>query len=142
MDVTLGLLADAANTTENGKLNVLGVFSKINPTAFPTQVPAMQIVLRFEADSVERGERKALEIRLVDQDGGELLKVEGNLDIPAEAPGGAPVEMQTIIGLAGVTFQRPGPHAFVVMVTGARPLRIPLNVSDVGEPAVESKEGA
>ena len=49
MDVTLALLADAANVSQDGKLNILGIFNGLGAAAFPATHPSMHLVLRFEA---------------------------------------------------------------------------------------------
>jgi hypothetical protein len=44
VDVTLAVLADYANVSQEGKLNILGVFQEVNPVAFPAGVPQMFVL--------------------------------------------------------------------------------------------------
>src|SRR5687768_18609054 len=104
VEVPLALLADAANTTENGKLNVLGVFSQLLPAELPYVHPVMTLVIKFEADTVERGSQKDIEIRLVDADGKPIISMKSPMVVPNETVPGRPIEIQTLIGLSGLRF--------------------------------------
>ncbi len=64
MDVPLALIADAANISEEGKLNVLGVFNRITARELPATHPQLTLVLKFVADAVEAGQTKRLQIFL------------------------------------------------------------------------------
>lgn len=48
MEVSLALLADYANVTREGKLNLLGLFDRIDARAVPWVHPQMQLVLQNE----------------------------------------------------------------------------------------------
>ena len=49
MNVRLAVLADYANVTGDGKLNILGIFDRINLLQIPAVHPQMHLVLRIEA---------------------------------------------------------------------------------------------
>ena len=55
MDVTLAVLADHANVSDQGKLNILGIFDRILASNFPAVHPQLHPVLRFSASPAERG---------------------------------------------------------------------------------------
>ena len=90
MDVTLALLADSANVSQEGKLNILGSFNNVNSAVFPCVHPQMVLVMRFEASRAEIGQSKQLEIRLMDPDGSTLGSVTGSFDVPDAPPGDEP----------------------------------------------------
>ncbi len=128
MDVPLALIADAANISEEGKLNVLGVFNRITARELPATHPQLTLVLKFVADAVEAGQTKRLQIFLSDPDGQRLLTLEAEIEVPEPKDSGKPVELvmpQTIVGL---TFERSGPHAFDVLVNGEPKARVPADV--------------
>ncbi|MBE0608580.1 MAG: hypothetical protein IH609_04320 [Dehalococcoidia bacterium] len=129
MEVSLALLADAANTTATQKLNVLGVFGNINPPGLPYRHPSMTLVLKFDADPVEVGTEKSIHIVLVDPDGREINRLEMTTTIPEPREPGQPIEMALQVGLNGLRFERSGPHAFVVIVNGETKRRVPLTVT-------------
>jgi hypothetical protein len=129
MEVTLALLADAANSTANNKLNVLGVFSNINPPIIPYTHPTMTLVVKFEADPVEANTKKTIQVVLLEPDGRELHRLEIEATLPPAGDAGHILEVVMQMALNGIKFERPGPHAFVVMVNGETKRRVPLNVS-------------
>lgn len=110
MDVTLAICCDAANVSREGKLNLLGIFNSIHAGEFPATHPHLSLVLRVEARIGEEGDHPLL-IRFVDEDGGELFKVEGNLALHGATPG-RPMTAQTVIDVNNVQFPRPGTYAF------------------------------
>lgn len=68
MNVAFALLADAANQSREGKLNILGAFGEIYATNFPARHPEMHLVLRLDASPAEAGLRKKIRIIFLDQD--------------------------------------------------------------------------
>ena len=129
MEVALALLADAANATETKKLNVLGIFSNINPPLLPYRHPSMTLVLKFEVDPVEADTDKTIQVVLVDPDGRELNRLEIQARLPKPENAGAPMELLLNLGMNGVFLERAGPHAFVILVNGETKKRVPLNVT-------------
>lgn len=45
MDVNLALLADYANVSQDGKLNIMGIFQEVNPPVLPFALPQMYLVM-------------------------------------------------------------------------------------------------
>ena len=115
MDVTFAELADGANVTQDGKLNILGIFNALGASQFPAAHPQMFLVMRFEATRAEEGKTKKIEIQLADGDGGKLFTVGANLVVPTGTPGSA-IRMNHILGMNGVQFPRPGDYVFNVLV--------------------------
>ncbi len=64
MKIIFSVLADSANITREGKLNILGIFDSIQVQQFPVTCPQMQFVMRFEADRAEAGKSKKAEVPL------------------------------------------------------------------------------
>ncbi|MGB3906069.1 MAG: hypothetical protein WBB22_14235, partial [Anaerolineae bacterium] len=69
MKMTLALLADYANVSQEGKLNIMGIFDRIFTRAFPTAHPEMRLVMRFEFGAAELGRERRLEVKTLDADG-------------------------------------------------------------------------
>lgn len=126
MDVELAVVADAANVSQEGKLNILGVFDTIWAREFPVRHASMVFVLRVRADFTDQGTHQ-LQVRLMDADGKQLFKAEGPLQLPTAAPGRSS-KPQIIIGLNGVTFDKPGDYSFEVMVDGRHLKSVPLSL--------------
>src|SRR3989304_4884763 len=102
MEVAFALLADAANVSREGKLNVLGAFDRIYGSKFPLTWPRMVLVTRFIASAAEFGAEKSLEIVTLDADGKRLGGATGKMRVPPGPPGRRPVERtQAAGGCAG-----------------------------------------
>lgn len=130
MQLRIAALADYTNITDNGKLNILGIFSQIHAANVPAVHPQMQFVVQFAFEPIETGE-KTIRIVLQDEDGNELLAMQGNLNIP-KPPSPDPVVVNQILVLQNVTFPHFGNYEFVIEVDGEPiPTQIPLDVLPV-----------
>ena len=128
MEVTLALLCDAANTTAEGKLNILGTFDHISASEFPAVHPAMALVLRLSASPAEVGSSRELSIRVLDADGGQLGEITGQVNIGESLTPGAGSQCQLIFNLPNTSFPLPGRYAFHVLVSGDDKAQVPLEV--------------
>lgn len=127
MKISMALLADAANVTRDGKLNILGIFDVIHASAFPVTHAQMQLVLRFEAEMAEIGLTHQVEIQLMDADGARLLRLEGGLSF-GEGSGGETIGLNHILTIAGMSFPSPGSYEFKIRVDGQLKAEVPLRV--------------
>ena len=66
MRVKSGLLADAANFTSDGKLNLLGAFQMIMLREVPATYPLFVLVAVIRADSSEEGTEHQFTVELKD----------------------------------------------------------------------------
>ena len=138
MDVTLALVADAANRSQEGKLNILGAFANLYATTYPVRHPEMQLVLRMEASPAEVGLQKKFRVILLDFDGNpQDTRVEGEFTIPPAKQPGRRVHMEAIIRLIDTTFQNEGDYTFAIMINDEEKASIPLTVG----PRPTEKEG-
>lgn len=133
MDVTLALVADAANVTSDGKLNILGVFNALGAASFPVVHPQMALVLRFEATRAEEGKTRQIELQLSDSDGQKLFKIGAQLVVPA-APPGAPIRLNHILMLNNVQFAKAGDYVINVLVGDDQKAAIDLKIVEVRQP--------
>lgn len=127
MQLRIAALADYTNITDNGKLNILGIFSQIHAANVPAAHPFMQLVLQFAFEAYEIG---AHEIRVVlqDEDANELLSMQGNLEI-ANPQSPDPIIVNQILVLQNVVLPHFGSYEFVIQVDGETiPAQIPLDV--------------
>lgn len=114
LDVTLAVCCDAANISREGKLNLMGIFNSIHAQQFPATHPHLSLVLRVEARIGDEG-TYAIEIPFVDEDGGELFKIDGQLQLQGAAPG-RPMTAQTIMDINNFQIPRPGTFTFEIFV--------------------------
>ena len=121
MNLTLGLLADFANKSADGKLNILGVFDRIFAEKYPAVHSEMKLVLRFELHPAEAGQTKKIQIQLRDDQGRQLMELAGEMNVGAPTPGFPPGEMihvDQILGLNRFPIESAGRYEFVVLVNG------------------------
>ena len=135
MDVTLALLADSANISREGKLNLLGIFHAIFIKSFPAVHPSMHLVMNFEASNLESGRTKEIEVVFSGPDGNKLGSIAGKFVVP-KGEAGYPIQWGHIISLPPIKFDKPGDYAFNIMIGGEhRKPGVPLRVM----PAKQSK---
>ena len=135
MDVNLAVLADYANVSQDGKLNIMGIFQEVNPPVLPFALPQMYLVISFVAGPAEFGSTKNIRLVLLESDGSEMLTLEGQMDVPSRAHRpGSRAYINQVIGLNGITFHRPGGYDFSILVSGETKETVSLHVN---EPAKE-----
>jgi hypothetical protein len=127
MRVTLAVLADYANITREGKLNILGIFDVIHVQDFPVTHPQMQLVMRFEADLSEAGKTKRLEIQLMDEDGKRLFVLGGEFTLGPGQPGEV-IGTNQILTINMMKFEAPGNHEFKILINDELKAEVPLKV--------------
>ena len=118
VDVTLAVLADYANVSQDGKLNIMGIFQEVNPPELPFALPQMYLVVSFEAGPAEFDSFKHIRLALLDSDGNEMLALEGQVQVPRPGRPGSRAYINQVIGLNGVIFERPGDYGFAILVNG------------------------
>jgi hypothetical protein len=126
MDVRIAVLADYASLSQGNKLNILGVFTNVHAGNVPVLHPQMVLVLMLEFNSSEAGSKK-IKIELVDEDGGEIFSITGELSVNRESDGRATLINQ-ILNLNGIVFPRFGDYEFRVLIDSDTKSIIPLKV--------------
>jgi len=134
MKLVLAVLADFASVTQDGKLNILGIFHELNPPVLPFPFPQMFLVASFEAEPAEYGKRHSMRVVLRDKndDNAEMLSLEGEVQTPKPARPEAVGYVNQAIGLSGVTFEHAGDYVFSILVNGEEKATVPLRVNEVG----------
>ncbi len=142
MEVGLALLADYANVTREGKLNVMGLFTIINAPRLPWVHPQMQVILQLEAGAAEWETQKDIQVKLLDADANSLLDVRGSVKIP-RGEAGRRVHVNSIMTFANVKFQTEGDYVFAILIGGETKKELPLRVMHVPKapPDVKPSDG-
>jgi hypothetical protein len=86
MKITAMLLADAANSTSDGRINLLGAgFDQWPRKQFPSKAE-VTVFLRTEILSTEAGDH-AIALELIDADGRSIIpRIQGRFNIPSGPP--------------------------------------------------------
>ncbi|HEX7587177.1 MAG TPA: hypothetical protein VF478_02585 [Anaerolineae bacterium] len=130
MKTRVAVLADCANVTADGKLNIMGVFNVIKAQQVPVAHSQMQLVLCLVPDPWEMNTTVPLEIQLVDADGRVLFGVKGEVAFGAAADG-EQTTTNYLLGLNNTVFDRFGSFDFKILVNDEPFSSIPLIVQQV-----------
>jgi hypothetical protein len=129
MKLNFGFICDYASFSENGKLNILGIFKNINGTSVPLVHPQLYIVVNILID--KPGNYKEI-IKLVrKEDNTEIITpLEFNLAAP-QAADEKKVELGVVGQMNNVKFDKGGEYIFKIIlndeVIGEIPLKISIN---------------
>jgi len=86
MHISFAVFADAANLSQEGKLNILGVFDAVQVAGLPTIHPRTHFVVRLKADGDDIGAHK-LSFRWLSPFDEELWSSSGEMNVaPAPNP--------------------------------------------------------
>ena len=132
MNVLL-MLADYANVTVDGRVNVLGIFNQIRAIQFPAAHAAMVLVAKVTLDFGERAVTRPVQIRLLDESGKPLIDIDGELEFKTN-DSGMPPEMNIILPMVNVVFPSPGIYNFVLLVNEVKEASVPVQVIQVEPP--------
>jgi hypothetical protein len=125
-------LADAAEAEPGRKFYVLGGgIDQIAGPEFPLMHPHISLVMRFLVHPTELGLTHHLEVRMVDADGKELARIEGDIETAPSEPSGREVGVNMVINLANPRFEAPGDFALDILMNNQFQKSLPLRVSHV-----------
>jgi hypothetical protein len=127
LKVLFAVLADYSNVTQEGKINILGIFDIIHAPQFPAVHPEMQLVLRLEADVSERNQQKDVEVRLIDDRGEKILTLHGRIAV-RDTKADALLFYTQVLVLQSIVFSRPGDYQFDIYIDGNKRHSTPLKV--------------
>jgi hypothetical protein len=119
VEVAFAAVADSANVSHEGKLNILGVFDSIVAKAFPAHHPSMAFAFTLRLEYGDQNRDLALDVSLVDQDGRKLWGAIGKVTVGDVSPGQF-VHRHQIMNLLGVQFPAPGRYRFRVKLEGRK----------------------
>lgn len=131
MHISFAVFADAANLSQEGKLNVLGIFDALQVGGLPSVHPRAHFVIRLKGGNADAGEH-TMTFRWTNPRGNELWQSTGNLQLEA-TPGALVAEVDLpVIAVVDLPLDVPGQYAMQVELDNEPVTRIPLYV---GSPA-------
>ena len=127
MKPDFAFICDYAETA--GKINALGIgFDTIYAPNVPCKHPSFFLVIQLRANVVEAGE-KNLEIRLIDEDGKDIMPIlRGKFSIPKPETGTESLG-RIALQLRNTEFPRYGSYSLHAVIEGHEMVRVPLKVS-------------
>ena len=127
MHVQFALFADAANVSQEGKLNILGVFDALHVGQLPTLHPRATYVVRLKAVAEDEGPH-GVSLEWVNPVGEMLWSSRGEL-LVGEAPDGADGIDVPLLAVVDLPLDVPGIYTMIVSVDDAEAARTSLHVN-------------
>ena len=126
MHVAFALFADAANLSQEGKLNILGVFDALQVGTLPALHPRATLVVHLKGSALDVGSHRVT-LRWMSPSGNELWSSEGELGV-ANPPQGV-LEMDfPLIAQLDLPLDQSGGYLMRVALDGNTRAEIPLEV--------------
>ncbi len=122
MKVKFAVLADYANTSTDGKLNIMGIFSRIQSTNFPARHPQCHVVVSCTVNEFDRGQDYPYTIRLHDEDGNNLLTLQSTIHVPSDQLR----DINLNFRINELVIPAPGNYEFLVQIDKLKPIPIPF----------------
>ena len=126
MYCSFALFADAANLSQEGKLNVLGVFDALHVGSVPAVHPRATLVVRLKASPDDAGTH-ALSFSWMSPDGAEIWSSNGEVEVHAPPPGTVEVDIPVIAAI-DLPISEGGLHVMRVELDGDVEAEVALHV--------------
>ena len=139
MHISFAVFADGANLSQEGKLNVLGVFDALAVGGFPSIHPRSHFVVRLKGTAEDTGAHN-LTFSWVNPEGEVLWSSDGELNV---APGPNPaMEMDLpIIAVIDLPINLPGIYRMQVELDSELTAEVPLHVSTTAQVVMPAPKG-
>ncbi len=138
MHVSFALFADAANISQEGKLNVLGVFDAVHVGQFPALHPRATLVVRLKGTPADVGTHP-MTLRWTNARGNELWSSTAELAVAATPGQVTDMDMPIIVQI-DLPLDLPGDYTMSVELDGSRKAEAVLHVRG-GAPTVPPSTG-
>jgi len=129
-------LADSTEAEPGRKFYVLGGgIDSIGANAFPVVHPHVALLIRVLVHPTESERAHTLEVRLIDEDGRELARMEGNFQAGGGPPG-RELPVNISLTLSNIRFERSGDYSIELLLDSQHVKSLPLRVYQVEQPVV------
>ena len=126
MHVSFALFADAANLSQEGKLNILGVFDALQVASLPAIHPRAHLVVHLKGTGVDMGSH-TVNFRWLSPSGQELWNSSGDLNVGAPPPGVAEMDLPLIAQL-DLPMDAAGAYTMAIAIDGDHTLDVGIQV--------------
>ena len=126
MHVSFALFADAANLSQEGKLNILGVFDALQVGTLPALHPRATLVVHLKGSPTDVGSHR-VSLQWLSPGGNELWSSEGELGIAAPPPGVVEMDFPVIAQL-DLPLDLAGSYLMRVGLDGQTHAEVPIQV--------------
>ncbi len=126
MHIAFALFADAANLSQEGKLNILGVFDTLHVGALPTLHPRATLVVRVKGTTADVGTH-VLGMSWINPSGQELWGSQGELGVGTPPPGTIELDFPLVAAL-DLPIDQTGTFTMRLSIDGDSVADVPLVV--------------
>jgi hypothetical protein len=126
MHVTFALFADAANLSQEGKLNIMGVFDALQVGTLPALHPRATLVVHLKGSAADAGTHR-VSLQWLSPSGTELWSSEGELGVSAPPQGVGDMDFPLIAQL-DLPLDLAGGYLMRVGLDGMTHAEVPLQV--------------
>ena len=126
MIVSFAMFADAANISQEGKLNILGVFDAVQVGAMPAVHPRAHLVVRLKGTPLDVGLHQ-VSLRWINPGGQELWSSDGQVELAPPPAGVTEVDIPLIASI-DLPLDVVGAYAMRVFVNNQQRGEVPLHV--------------
>ena len=130
MYVSFALFADAANISQEGKLNILGVFDALQVGGLPAVHPRATLVVRLKAEDGDKG-LHGLSFGWMSPSGEEIWSSSGEVEVGAPPPGAFEIDIPVIAAI-DLPIQEAGTHTMRIDLDGELRAELALHVRTGG----------
>ena len=131
MQISFALFADGANLSQEGKLNILGVFDAVQVGGVPTMHPRAHLVVRLKGNREDVGAHRVT-LRWLNPDREELWSTTGELNIGSPPAGVTELDLP-LIATIDLPIARGGEYNLQIALDNQPRGEVPLQVR-VGAP--------
>jgi hypothetical protein len=136
MHLSFALFADGANLSQEGKLNILGVFDAMQVATFPSVHPRAHLVVRLKGSRADIGPHRVA-FSWKNPEGTELWNSNGQLDIGAPPPAVTEIDLPLIAPI-DLPLDRAGTYTMSILIDGEKQGELRLHVRDAATPMAGS----
>ncbi|HXT14495.1 MAG TPA: hypothetical protein VN706_02615 [Gemmatimonadaceae bacterium] len=126
MHVSFALFADAANLSQEGKLNILGVFDALQVATLPAVHPRAHLVVHLKGTGSDVGQH-TVSFRWLSPNGQELWNSSGDLNVGAPPPGVTEMDLPLIAQL-DLPMDAAGAYVMAIAIDGDHTIDIGVQV--------------
>ena len=126
MQVTFALFADAANLSQEGKLNVLGVFDALQVGTIPAVHPRAHLVVHLKGTSMDVGPH-TVTLRWLNPEGSELWSSTGDLNVGPPPTGVSEMDLP-LIAQIDLPIDAAGGYTMSIALDDAPTASVPVQV--------------
>ena len=131
MHVSFALFADAANLSQEGKLNILGVFDALQVTTLPAVHPRAHLVVHLKGGGTDVGAH-TVSFRWLSPNGQELWNSSGDLNVGSPPPGVAEMDLPLIAQL-DLPMDTAGSYTMAIAIDGEHTVDVGVHVRSAGQ---------